>query len=231
MENSEKQWLQEKAGYFSASSLGLLMASKKGGWIQTSISYIFKVERQRTTGEPAPPISSKQMSIGTEQEPYAFAWLKENYREDLELLSKVFKKVDWAMYGASLDVISSDGWDITEIKTVTGDTEINWYFSPSVPFESKRLKAFDAHRHQMAGQLLAYPEAQTINLFKYDPQLDGNEFDLRSPLDKSRGLLFSFTLEEFGSLLDEAKTKIIQADNYLKLGLNPEDIANYYKGK
>jgi predicted HTH domain antitoxin len=41
--------------------------------------------------------------------------------------------------------------------------------------------------------------------------------------------MFGFTREEFGSYLEEVKTRIIQADEYLNTGKELELINEYYK--
>jgi hypothetical protein len=61
---------------------------------------------------------------------------------------------------------------------------------------------------------------------KYDPQDDNDPFDLRSPLDPSRGILFDYTREEFGAYLETIKERVIFADQFLDSGRDIDLINN-----
>ena len=244
MEQKNKDWFLSRVGYLSASNLDKLMSKGRGKeeWGQTAISYLYGIERQRWLKEPPEEISAPQLKWGTEQEPYAVEWIRENvglgpdvivrhYETDFD--QKPFIKVDWAKYGASpdADLFNSTTGKIealVEIKSVWGDKDTAMYFSPSRPFEKKKADAFEAHKEQMAGQLLAFPDVDSIFLMKYDGQTD-SEFDMRDPLDFTRGIMFYFNRSEFGDYLDKLKERIIKADQYLDLGYELDLINEYYK--
>ena len=233
MEAKEYEWHKKRIGCISASELSQLMpGAKSDKWSQGNLTYLYKIQRQRTLNQPAPPVFSRTMQEGIEAEPYAVAWLRENTNlnilhcsEDLD--EKVFTKTEWGL-GCSPDcyIMSDDEAieSIMEIKAVIGESTTNFYFSPTVPYERKRLEAFDEHRDQLAGQLLCYPSISEIHLLKYDPQSDDDPFDLRSPLDVTRGIMFTFTREEFGIYLDQVQERVIFADNYLKSGKDLDSI-------
>ena len=241
MDAKEEKWLKERIGFISASEVDKLM-SKSGKWTQGNITYLYKIQRQRFLKEPAPPVFSKIMQIGTENEPYAVEWIRANMEWivvhcDKDLPEKVFIKTEWGL-GSSPDaylvedafsdnlghIIAAKIKALIEIKCVVGEETTNYYFSPTVPFEKKRLRAFDEHRDQMAAQLLTHPFVNTIYLMKYDPQDDENPWDLRPVLDESRGLLFEFSRDEFGSYLDEMKERVTFANDYLNSGKDLDDI-------
>ena len=242
MEAKEEKWLKDRIGFISASEVDKLM-SKSGKWTQGNITYLYKIQRQRYLQEPAPPVFSKIMQVGTDNEPYAVEWIRRNMgwevvHCDKDLPEKVFIKTDWG-FGSSPDAylvekIVKDEMGITvlftniealiEIKCVVGEETTNYYFSPTVPFEKKRLRAFDEHRDQMAAQLLTHPSISTIYLMKYDPQDDENPWDLRPVLDETRGLMFEFSRQEFGSYLDEMKERVTFANDYLNSGKDLDDI-------
>ena len=241
MDAKEEKWLKDRIGFISASEVDKLM-SKSGKWTQGNITYLYKIQRQRFLKEPAPPVFSRIMQIGTENEPYAVEWIKVNMRWtvvhcDKDLSEKAFVKTDWGL-GSSPDaylvedafsdnlghIIAAKIKALIEIKCVVGEETTNYYFSPTVPFEKKRLRAFDEHRDQMAAQLLTHPFVNTIYLMKYDPQDDENPWDLRPVLDESRGLLFEFSRDEFGSYLDEMKERVTFANDYLNSGKDLDDI-------
>lgn len=224
MESKEREWLRKKIGVISASELHLLM-SKSGKFTDGNITYLRKIERQRYLKEPAPRVYSKAMQFGTDNEPYAVEWLRHNtfYKIvhcDVDLPEKVFKKTRWGL-GASPDCFA-DKDTLVEIKCVYGEAETNLIFSPSASYEKKLNHCFSEHKDQMIGQLLVYPKIKKIILFKYDPQDDENEFDLRSALDPSRGIMFEFTREDFGNALESTKNRVIFADKYLKSGKDLE---------
>ena len=241
MDAKEEKWLKERIGFISASEVDKLM-SKSGKWTQGNITYLYKIQRQRFLKEPAPPVFSRIMQIGTENEPYAVEWIRVNMgwivvHCDKDLSEKAFVKTDWGL-GSSPDaylvedafsdnlghIIAAKIKALIEIKCVVGEETTNYYFSPTVPFEKKRLRAFDEHRDQMAAQLLTHPSISTIYLMKYDPQDDENPWDLRPVLDESRGLLFEFSRDEFGSYLDEMKERVTFANDYLNSGRDLDDI-------
>lgn len=230
MDNKESKWLQKKIGVISSSEVDKLM-SKSGKWIDGNKTYLYKIERQRYLNQPPPPISSRAMQIGIESEPYAIEWLRANTSMEIrhcdkDYDEKVFAVTDYGL-GSSPDAFEVEVNETTqeeikvgliEIKTVVGDEPTNYYFSPTVPFDKKRLRAFDEHSGQMAGQLLVFPEIDKIKLMKYDPQMDDNEYDIRPVLDPTRGVVFEFTRAEFGSYLDDLKERVVFANNYLKAG-------------
>ena len=244
MDAKEEKWLKERIGFISASEVDKLM-SKSGKWTQGNITYLYKIQRQRFLQEPAPPVFSKIMQIGIENEPYAVEWIRHDMgwniaHCDKDFTEKIFIKTDWGL-GSSPDaylaerilrdemgivVLMSHLKALIEIKCVVGEKTTNYYFSPTVPFEKKRLRAFDEHRDQMAAQLLTHPSIETICLMKYDPQDDENPWDLRPVLDKTRGLLFEFSRAEFGSYLDEMKERVTFANDYLNSGKDLDDIQN-----
>lgn len=240
LSQKEHRWLLEKVGYISASSLGdLLTGGRKGNaWGETAITYLYKLQRERTRGIPSPQISAKPMSFGNENEPYAIEWLRWNVNRDIKNCSedfddKLFKKHETVMFGASPDAILGTPGNVSELfetKCVYGAKETNWMFSPTVPHDEKVAAVLKEHRPQLAGLLLAYPECNYISLLKYDAQRDDNPFDTLSPMDPSRGLLFDFTREDFGAYLEEVWMRILMADEFLRKGYNPDNI-NEYSGE
>lgn len=232
------KWIQKRIGYISASHLADLMTKGKGKeWGQTAISYLYKVEMERYLNEPSVNRDAPALRFGRENEQYAVEWLRENISEKIryyetDFAEKPFITVDWAKFGATpdTDIPNENGEpiEIIEIKTTYSDSAIYTYFSPSKPFQKKKDEALKEHREQIAGQFLACPTCQTISILKYNPQRD-DEWDRRSPIDISRGIVFSWTREEFEPYLEEVKKRIIQADEYLNTGNELELINEYYK--
>jgi len=256
MEQKEYAWHLAKVGSFSASRIVDLM-SKSGKFTVANIDYLYEIQQQRVSGEPEPPIFDRTMQVGIENEPYGVEWTRENtplrvLHADRDFIDKIFEKTDYG-FGVSPDafiVPANAEFDkdengqlyyddhvrdnitaLLEVKCVVGRKKCNWYFSPTVPFAKKRAAVLEEHRDQMAAQLLVYSNINKIYLLKYRPQIDDNDFDRKDVTDPTRGLLFEFTREEFGTYLDEIKERIVFSDNYLKEGLDPDLINDSYKIK
>lgn len=237
MDQREFEWLQHKVGVISTSELSKLMPTTASGkWTAGNKSYLYKIQRQRHLRQPSPPVHSRTMQIGIENEPYAVAWLRENTTMNIRHCSvdypeKLFINTGWGL-GCSPDVYEVDIvmiekiLSLVEIKCVAGEESTNFYFSPTISFEKKRMRAFDEHRDQMAGQLLSHEGVDIVRLMKYDPQDDNDPFDLRSPVDPSRGILFDYTRAEFGIYLDTIKERVVFADAYLESGKDIDLINN-----
>lgn len=222
-------------------------------WIKGNITYLYEIQAQRLSGEPAPPVFAKTMEIGIENEPVAIAWARKN--TDLNILhcdkdftEKLFMTTDYG-FGVSHDAFIGNfpnriEWDgphgeivfgqdiidqiteILEVKTVAGRDMANWMFSPTVPFETKRLAVFEEHKWQMAGQLMVLPNVQKIRLLKYKPQIDANPWDCQDVLHPARGLMFEFDRSHFKlvsakgaeDMLKIGEARVRYADAFLKSG-------------
>lgn len=233
------KWKQKRIGYITASRLGDLMTKGRGKeWGQSAISYLYQIEMERLLNEPPLERDAPALRFGRENEQYAVEWLRTNYDStvryyETDFDEKPFITVDWAKFGVTPDTdipgFDDEPIEIIEIKTTWSDSTIYNYFSPSKPYDKKRALCLSEHRDQLAGQLLACPTVQNISVLKYNPQRDDSEWDLRSPIDPTRGIMFHFSREEFGTYLEYMKDRIIKADQYLNTGMELELINEYYK--
>lgn len=237
MINEEKRarWLQARIGYITASGLEKLgEPGKKIG--KTTQSYLYEIQKQRLWGVPEDPVYSRPMSIGIENEPLALEWLRESNQLIGDIVSCsddyddiIFKPVDWARFGSSPDSFLMIGGNIKaliEVKCVVG-VEKNWLFSPTVPYQKKRASVFEQHCHQLTGELLSYPEIETIYLLKYLPQIDENRFDMDSPLHPRRGILFEYSRLEFGTMFMKSQRRIEFCDKFIDSGYDIDEIEVY----
>jgi len=247
METKEREWLLHKVGKFSASNADKLM-SASGKWIEGNIDYLYELQYQRLTGEPTPPVYARPMQLGIENEPYGIEWIRSNKPElnilhcESDFTEKVFEEpYPDLMFGVSPDAFVMNGvWDVenvtydnyikrniaslVEVKCVVGRKNTVRYFSPTLDLMIKRDMAKKEHIWQMAAQLLAYPNVETIFLLKYLPQIDDNPWDLRSVTDPTRGLLFEFSRDELIVEIRTIEQRIRYADAYLKSGKDLEMI-------
>ena len=249
-------WHLKKVGKFSASCIDKI-TSASGKWTQGNISYLYHIQYQRKNKIPDAQVNSYAMKIGTDNEPYAFEWMKANWKQnilhcDTDFTEKIFVEIPELGYGASPDgyiirdnapIKRNEKNEITnhdeiipsiesliEAKCVVGEN-MYWMFSDTVPYERKKISVFAEHRDQLAGQLLAFPNVSKIVLVKYLPQIDENEYDCDSPIDPRRGLIFNYKRSEFGTYIQEIEDRIRFANDFLTSGEDLDSINDFYKIK
>lgn len=232
MENREQEWFKKRIGVITASEVDKLF-SASGKWIDGNITYLYQKQYERAFNEPLCPKSARSLTLGTENEPYAIAWMRDKHPDwiikhcSVDYDEIVFVKNDWGLGG------SPDGFifineekespdKLLETKCVVGDKQICRYFSPTLPYDKKRIEAFEEHKYQLYAQFILFPSVNEIILLKYRPQFDDNPFDLLPVLDESRGIEFVFTREEMGVMLQVVEDRVRFADEYLKSGKDLE---------
>lgn len=230
MEQREREWHLRRMGKFTASEVHNLMTAS-GKWTQTAISYLYKIQRQRTLKQPAPCKNARSLEWGQINEKYAIEWLRENFSEnifwcDSDGDEKVF--IDgFDGFGGSPDAYLGRPDNIKafiEIKSVFGETETNYIFSPTVPLSKKREFVFKEHGDQLAAQMLLPNAPRVIYLMKYDPMDENDEFDVRSPLSPDRGIMFQFAKEELLPKMKVIEERVKFANAYLNSGMDIDEI-------
>lgn len=238
--NREQRWKQNRLGYFTASEIESLLP-KKGGFDKGAMDLLYAKQYERADPTPFYERGNANFDFGHKYEPDAIAFLRENQIE-LGLVGEikhcsseedfpediVFVKTEYALGGSPDAYLERDGLvrSLIEIKCVVSKKTWTRLKSPTLSFEAKKAMILDEHRCQLAAQLLLYPEIDHIYLLKYRPQIEEDELDLACPLDPSRGVLFRFERSEFGMLLDQLKEKVTFCDEYLKAGLDLEQIGS-----
>lgn len=218
------EWMQRRCGYLSASMIGDII-SASGKIIDGNISAIRKKRFERRFGYSI-PFTSSAMEKGTENEPYAVAWFRENHPElpivySQELPEIPFWTVDWAKFGASPDAYSEDGRVIVEFKTVVSATNVEFFADEYTSYEEKKLAVWKEHGAQLLAQLLTSEKAEEVWLVKHIPQFDEIMQDVDSPLASWRGLVFKFRREDFAESLAALKERIVLFDAMIDSHLNP----------
>lgn len=241
MDDREYRWQLKRIGKITASEVDKIMTAS-GLWTKTAVSYLYKIQRQRTIREPAPIKNAKSLKWGKENEAEAINWLRANmlkgklknytiFHCDVDGDEKVFIEGD-NNFGGSPDAYLMKGDNIVayiEIKCVYGEEETNWIFSPTVPEERKRKRVLDEHMWQMAGQMSLPNAPDKIFLIKYDAQDIFNEFDVRDPEDSSRGLIFEFTREELAPHIENLKKRVAFANKCLEEKIDLDSIQSYWE--
>ena len=231
MTEKELNWFRKRVGVITASEVDKLF-SASGKWIEGNITYLYQKQYERTYNEPLCPKSARSLTLGTENEPYAIEWMRSQHPEwIIKHCSKdfdeiVFVKNDWGLGGSPDGFIFEEDilTKLIEIKCVVGDKQICRYFSNTLPYEKKRIEAFEEHKYQLYAQFLLFPEVEEIILLKYRPQFDENPFDMLDVLDESRGIEFIYTRKEMGDMLQVVEDRVRFADEYLKSGQDLEMI-------
>ena len=229
MQDKETLWHQKRLGKITSSNLHLLNTSAPK-WTKTAISYLYSLQRQRLLKQPKKSVVTYAMQIGIDNEPYAVEWIRENLKLkvehcDVDFDEKVFIETDWGL-GDSPDgyVYDKDEKLLLEIKCLVTDGKVDWFFSPTVPYDKKKDEMFKEHKNQLAGHLLAHPDINKVMLMIYDPQDDDDMNDLRSPLCSTRGLVFIYDRAEFGDLIETTKERVIIAEEWLQSGKDLDEM-------
>lgn len=234
MTEKELNWFRKRIGVITASEVDNLF-SKSDKWIEGNITYLYQKQYERTYNEPLCPKSARSLTLGTENEPYAIEWMRNNHPEwiinhcSVDYDEIIFVKNDWGLGGSPDGFIFINGEKeipdkLLEIKCVVGDKQICRYFSNTLPYEKKRIEALEEHKYQLYAQFLLFPEVEEIILLKYRPQFDENPFDCLDVLDESRGIEFTYTRKEMGDMLQVVEDRVRFADEYLKSGQDLEMI-------
>lgn len=241
MDDREYRWHLKRIGKITASEVGNIMTAS-GKWTQTAVSYLYKIQRQRTIRQPAPIKNAKSLKWGKENEPEAIEWLRENflcgkYKKrtifhcDKEGEEKVFIEGE-NNFGGSPDAYLMRGKKIEafiEIKCTYGEEETNRMFSPTLPYERKRERVIQEHLWQIVGQMSLPNAPDKLFLLKYDAQDTFDEFDVRSTTDPSRGLLFEFSREELAPYIATLKERVAFANKCLDEGIDLDGIQYYWE--
>lgn len=235
----EKEWHKKRIGKITSSCLHLLTSSS-GKWTKTNISYLYSLQRQRVLNQPKPNSPTYAMQIGIDNEKYAIEWLRNRHEPptweiqhcDEDFKDKTFIETDFGLGDSpdgymNLRLGIDESW-VIEIKCLVSDTDLSWLFSSTVPYKKKKESVFEQHKEQIFGHMLAHPNHKGVCLIKYDPQIDSDEWDLRSPIDGSRGLMFYFLRSSYELELNELKERIQFANEFLNSGKDIDEINKYW---
>lgn len=241
MDDREYKWHLKRIGKITASEVDKIMTAS-GRWTQTAVSYLYKIQHQREIKEPAPIKNAKSLKWGKENEAEAIEWLRENFLRgeykkhtifhcDADGDEKIFIEGE-NNFGGSPDAFLMKGKKVEayfEIKCTYGEEETNYIFSPTVPYERKKERVKKEHLWQIVGQMALPGAPDTIYLVKYDAQDVFNEFDTRSPLNQSRGIIFKFTREELSDKIEQLKERVAFADKCLNDGIDLDETEEYWE--
>lgn len=222
----EEQWLEKRLGMITASELGNI-TSASGRIIDGNISYIRSKRWERSHGF-SHPVSSRQMDIGNEQEPYIYKWLCNYLNSDDVVYSKnlseiPFWKAEDCPLGASPDAYTPDEKIVFEFKTLVGATSIEFFGDDYTSYEEKKKAVWKDHGDQICGLLLSNPEVDEVWLIKYIYCDDDILQDTDSPLALWRGLIFKFARKDFTASLSALRDRIRLIDAMIDAPVNPSE--------
>lgn len=223
--DKEQIWLGKRLGRITASELNEIM-SASGKYIDGNVDYIRHKRWERRHGYRL-PVNGRALDVGKEQEKYAVAWLRNKYPQLDIVYSQELEEIpiwaaDWGNFAASPDAFTSDEKAVFEIKTLVGNSQIEFFDDPNTPEEDKRAAVIKEHGNQLAGQFLSNPKVAKIMLVKYIYQNDDIDEDVDSPLEDWRGHCFVFKREDFD--LDAVKNRILAIDAWIGSDRDPKGI-------
>lgn len=225
MMDKETEWLRKRVGRITASELGSI-TSASGKIIDGNIDYIRSKRFERNHGFSL-PVSSRAMEIGKQMEPMAVEWYRENYPLSEIIYSQDCREIpfwtnpDVPDFGASPDAFTADEALVLEIKTVVGNSAIEFYFDPCTAFEEKKARAAKEHLDQILGQFISNPKVLVIRLLKYCPQIDEVMEDTDNPLAPWRGVVFEFERRHYEQSIMDMTERIRLFNAFIASDINP----------
>lgn len=208
----EDIWLRKRLGKITASEMSSIM-SASGRVIDTNVSYI-RSKRFERIHNFALPVSSREMELGKQNEPYAIAWYRVNYPQSNIIYSQELDEIPFwenpnvPNFGASPDAFSPDELLEVEVKCTISNGAIEFYFDPATSFEEKKARAAKEHLDQILGQFVANPKVLVVRLLKYCPQNDFIDDDRDSPTAPWRGIVFEFERKDYERSIAQAEQRI-----------------------
>lgn len=222
----EYEWLKKRLGMITASELSQI-TSASGKIIDGTLTYIRAKRWERKHGF-SHPVTARAMEIGNEQEPYAFLWAERNLGlKDLIYSKNCVEIPFWIApdcpLGASPDAFTSDESIVVELKTLVGNTAIEFFGDVHTPYEEKKAAVWKDHGDQLLGQFLSNPKVQEIWLVKYIYQ-DDDILEDNDAIDSPwRGLVFKFKREDFAVSIEEMKARIWLINAMIDAPISPSD--------
>jgi len=126
-----REWLEARAGRFTASRMADLTATTKSGYAASRRNYLAELLIERMTGEPTEHFRSREMERGTELEPEARALYQLKYDRDVRTVGFIqHPQMDYA--GASPDGLIGDDGGL-EIKCPNTATHIETIRTRTIP--------------------------------------------------------------------------------------------------
>lgn len=126
-----QEWLQDRAGRLTASSIADMLAKVKTGESASRANLRARLVAERLTGTPSESYTNSAMQWGIEHEPIARATYEVRACLEVEQVGFVaHPSIAWA--GASPDGLVGDG-GLVEIKCPNTATHIEYLLSASVP--------------------------------------------------------------------------------------------------
>ena len=193
----------------SAGSKILSKGTKGKQWGAEAIGYLYEKKYEIRTGKPIRSESNRNFSWGHEQEEMGYEWMKENTMYSILHCSSesdfpddiYFKTGVIPDMGDSPDLLIDDD-AVGEIKCLVSQKKFEAMRSMT------KADVVDEYREQFAIHLMHHPDRDKLIYLVYDGQSDEDELDTTSPLDPSRGIIWTFHRSEFEGLIEETKERV-----------------------
>lgn len=209
-EQGTAAWLQERAGFVTASRLVDVMAKVKTGEAAGRANYRAELVAQRLTGQVQEGFTNSAMAHGTEFEPFARASYEIKHGVIVEECGFIkHPEIEWT--GASPDgLIDSDG--LIEIKCPNTATHIDYLLKGVVPAK---------YQPQMLWQM-ACTGRQWCDFVSFDPRMPAELqlFVVRFNRDEAR---IAEAVAEVTAFLAEVQDTVAALERLIHLRRDPAE--------
>ena len=187
-----------------------------------AMTYVYELVREKRRNKPTFNADNKNFRWGHNQEPYAIKWLRNAYpdwnirhcSDEDEFADIVFNIAECGL-GDSPDFYVGEDI-IGEVKCPVDEAKFERIR------EMTREEAREEHEYQFAGHFIGDPNVKSLIYFIYDGQNDDDEDDVLDVLDPDRGIVFTYTREEFQPLIDEITGKVKRVCEFIEMCVNGE---------
>lgn len=211
MTEREKVWMTARCGKVTGSGLAKLMTKgkSKAEWGEVSLKYLYEKKYELRTGKPIRQESNSNFRFGNDNEGMSIEWLRANTMHSILHCSSEIDFPDSIYFKCDIIENLGDSPDALIDDDAIGETKC---LVSQAKFESMRGMSkedvFVEYKWQLANHLLAHPNRSKVIYWVYDPQSDDDEMDLLDPLDSSRGLIWVYDREYFGSMFSEIEARV-----------------------
>lgn len=223
MENKVKDWMQRRAGHFTASGMKKLMTRGTKGrkYGDTAIGYLYQIAYEIRTGRPIRGVRCANFDFGHENEPRAIEWLRNNTSLTIRHCEADYPEITFKEHPELMFIGDSpDFYAVNDNEEIEALGEIKCLASQAKfeeALESTKADVVDEYKEQLATHFLCHPGIDKLYYIIYDGSADDDEFDPGDFNAEDRGVIFTFYRSEFEDLIQDIKERCCEAWDYLKL--------------
>lgn len=230
MESRQKNWLQRRAGHFTASCMKKLLTKGTKGrkYGDTAIGYLYQIAYERRTGRPVRSAKCANFDFGHENEPRAIEWLRANTQVNIRHCEADYPEIVFKQH-PNLDFIgdSPDFYVVNDDEEIEALGEIKCLASQAKfeeMLESTKSDVVDEYKEQLATHFMCHPGVDKLLYVIYDGSSDDDEFDPGDFDNEDRGVIFVFYRKEFEELIEQIEARCKEAWDYMQIVKQDPDL-------